>query len=234
MAKSGTSFLRHNPAPGPFFGSGASFFLSPFEVYTTDMRTAWVLQGLGFLILGVAVYFAVENSEQPSLTSPQASFTSANTQPMNDIIIRSPAFQNEHPVPSKYTCDGENISPPLAFDNIPDKTASLVLIIEDPDVPTHIREDGMWNHWILFNIPPETGRIGEGEQPMGTRGLTTKGELLYGGPCPPDREHRYFFKVYALDTILKLPEGSTKEEVLENMKGHILSTGELIGTYARQ
>ena len=196
------------------------------------MQTAWVLQGLGFLILGIAVYFILEHPSD-STEDPQPPFTSDILSPMNDILIRSPAFQNNQPIPSKYTCDGENISPPLAFDTLPENTVSLVLIVEDPDVPTTVREDGMWDHWVLFNIPRDTQRIGEGNVPQGIAGLTTSGNLLYEGPCPPDGEHRYFFKVYALDTSLKLPEGSTKKEVLETMKGHILSTGELIGTYKR-
>jgi len=198
------------------------------------MRTAWMLQGLGFLILAAGIYYALEKFAQPTQV-PQASFTSVKETPMNDsIIIQSPAFAHEQPIPSKYTCDGENLSPPLAIDNVPENTTSLVLTVEDPDVPKEVREDGMWNHWVLFNMPPNISRIGEGEVPKGTSGSTTSGKLSYTGPCPPDREHRYFFTVYALDTILGLNEGATKEEVLEAMQGHILSTGELMGTYERQ
>ncbi len=197
------------------------------------MRTAWMLQGLGFLVLIYGIYYTLEHTEEQE-QSLQAPLTSDNVLPMNDLIIRSPAFANEHTIPEKYTCDGENISPPLAIDNIPENATSLALIMEDPDVPTNLREDGMWNHWVLFNIPPNTLRIGEGEAPTSTPGITTSQGLTYTGPCPPDREHRYFFKVYALDTILRLEEGATKEEVLELMKGHILSQGELMGTYERQ
>ncbi len=194
------------------------------------MRAAWMLQGIGYLILGIAIYFVIKETSMS-----KNEIINDNKTPMNDksIIVRSPAFAHEEFIPSKYTCDGENISPPIAIDNIPKETISIVLIMEDPDVPKNIREDGMWNHWVVFNIPPSSGRIGEGEEPNGVHGITTSNTLKYEGPCPPDGEHRYFFKVYALDSILRLNEGATKDEVLETMKGHILSTGELIGKYAR-
>jgi Raf kinase inhibitor-like YbhB/YbcL family protein len=150
------------------------------------------------------------------------------------LHIHSPAFNHEQPIPSKYTCDGENLSPPLAIENIPRGAVSLALIMEDPDVPTTIREDGMWNHWVLFNIPPTTSRIGEGDTPQATAGTTTSGTNEYQGPCPPLGQHRYFFKVYALDTSLRLETGASKEAVLEAMHGHIIATSELMGTYKKQ
>ncbi len=146
--------------------------------------------------------------------------------------ITSTAFGNEGKIPSKYTCDGENINPPLFFKDVPDKAKSLVLIMEDPDVPIYIRQDGMWNHWILFNIPPETTAIGTNQQ-IGMPGITTSNKLKYGGPCPPDREHRYFLKLFALDTMLNLKEGATKEQVLEAIKGHVIAEAELMGKYQR-
>jgi Raf kinase inhibitor-like YbhB/YbcL family protein len=199
------------------------------------MRTAWALQGLGFLILMVALILVLEKRPTEKTSLEPTLITSVTTMPMNDtsIVVRSPAFSDGRPIPEKYTCDGENMSPPLAFDNIPAKAVSLVLVVEDPDVPKNLREDGMWNHWIVFNIPPNTSRIGEGERPKGVTGVNTNKTFSYVGPCPPDREHRYFFKVFALDTSLRLPEGATKEEVLTAIQGHILSTGQLIGTYTR-
>lgn len=147
--------------------------------------------------------------------------------------ITSTAFGNEGKIPSKYTCDGENINPPLFFKDVPKNATSLVLLMEDPDVPIYIRQDGMWNHWILFNIPPETTAIGTNQQ-AGTPGMTTSNKLKYGGPCPPDREHRYFFKLFAIDTMLKLEEGVTKEQVLEAIKGHIIAEAELMGKYQKK
>ncbi len=147
--------------------------------------------------------------------------------------IRSTAFEHEGKIPSKYTCDGDDISPPLFFSDIPKNAKSLVLIMEDPDVPMYIRPDGMWDHWVLFNIPPETTEIGTGQQ-TGTPGITTSNKLKYGGPCPPDREHRYYFKLFALDTKLDLKEGATKKQVLEAIKGHILAEAILMGKYKKK
>ena len=147
--------------------------------------------------------------------------------------ISSPSFAHEGKIPSKYTCDGENANPPLEFSDVPQNAKSLALIMEDPDVPKHLRADGMWDHWVIFNIPPETKGIAENSQPKGTAGITTSSKLKYGGPCPPDREHRYYFKLFALDNMLNLPEGATKEQVLAAMKGHILAEAVLMGRYQR-
>ncbi len=152
---------------------------------------------------------------------------------MSDMQLTSPAFGNGEAIPEKYTCDGANISPELRILNAPREAKSLVLIVEDPDVPTFVREDGMWDHWIVFNIPPDTAKIAEGQKPEGVAGLTTANTLSYGGPCPPDREHRYFFMVYALNTMLDEQEGATKEAVRAAMRGHILAKAELIGVYNR-
>jgi len=147
--------------------------------------------------------------------------------------LTSTAFQHNGKIPSKYTCDGLNISPPLEIYDIPKEAKTLALIMEDPDVPKKIRPDGMWDHWIVWNIDPKIISIGNGKEPEGVEGKTTYGRLGYGGPCPPDREHRYFFKVYALNIKLKLPEGSSKQELLKAMQGHIIDNAELIGRYER-
>src|SRR5262245_40661465 len=124
--------------------------------------------------------------------------------------LTSPAFEHEGRIPKKYTCDGENINPPLNIANVPSGAMSLVLIVDDPDVPCHLRSDGMYDHWIVFNIPPETNVLLEGQEPVGTQGANTAGNTKYIGPCPPDKEHRYFFKLYALDIRLSLPAKSSK------------------------
>lgn len=152
---------------------------------------------------------------------------------MEEMQLTSPAFENKGTIPSEYTCDGENISPELRVANVPEGTKSLVLIMEDPDVPEFVREDGMWDHWVVFNIPPDTVVIPKGEEPEGVQGLTTANKLGYGGPCPPDAEHRYFFMLYALDTELDEQEGATKEAVRMAMKHHILAKAELLGRYVR-
>ena len=147
--------------------------------------------------------------------------------------LNSSAFDHEGKIPSKYTCDGDNINPPLVIADVPTGARSLVLIMDDPDVPKTIRKDGMWDHWVVFNIPPSVREIQEGKEPAGTHGAGTGGNDTYMGPCPPDREHRYFFKLYALDTKLDLPKGVGKSEIEVTMKGHILAEAVLMGRYER-
>lgn len=147
--------------------------------------------------------------------------------------LTSSAFNHADYIPRHYTCDGANISPPLNISDIPVGTKSLVLILEDPDVPRYIREDQMWDHWIVFNIPPDTTQIREGDEPLGQHGIGTGHNLKYYGPCPPDAEHRYFFKLYALDALLTLAEKSTKKQVEAAMEGHVLAKAELMGVYGR-
>ena len=149
------------------------------------------------------------------------------------MLLSSPAFSHEGQIPSRYTCDGDNISPPLTIGDVPDGAKSLVLLMDDPDVPKHIREDGMWDHWVVFNILPNTTEILEGQNPPGVLGNNTRGVLGYGGPCPPDREHRYFFKLYALDSMLDLSEGASKTDVLTAIEGRVLTEAVLMGRYER-
>lgn len=147
--------------------------------------------------------------------------------------LTSSAFEHGARIPSQYTCDGPNINPPLKISDVPSGARSLVLIMDDPDVPKKLRQDGMWDHWIVYNIPPETREVPEGKEPKGTHGTGTGGNLDYYGPCPPDREHRYFFKLYALDTILDLKPKASKKMVEHAMAGHVLAAAELMGKYER-
>jgi len=148
--------------------------------------------------------------------------------------IKSSAFHHRGSIPEKYTCEGSNINPPLEFFEIPSGTVSLALIMDDPDVPAFVRKDQMWVHWIIYNMPPDTRAIKEHSTPPGTQGCGTGGKPHYQGPCPPDREHRYFFKLYAINTSLKLHPGATKEEVEAAMAEHILAKAELIGLYCKK
>lgn len=144
--------------------------------------------------------------------------------------IESSAFKNNEYIPSKYTCDGENINPPLKISGIPQNTQSLVLIVDDPDSPT-----GTWVHWTVFNIDPKIQEISENSVPEGAvEGITDFGSIGYGGPCPHSGTHRYFFKLYALDAKLDLLAGSSKKEIEKAMEGHILDKAELIGLYSRK
>ncbi len=145
---------------------------------------------------------------------------------MKVLTLSSPAFENNKTIPSKYTCDGEDVNPPLKIEGIPEETKSLVLIIEDPDAPR-----GLWIHWVVWNISP-TDTIKENTIP-GTEGITTSRLHSYSGPCPPSGTHRYFFKVYALDTKLTLNANSEKQDVEKTMQNHMLAKGELVGFYHR-
>ncbi len=140
--------------------------------------------------------------------------------------LASPAFAHQATIPPKYTCQGEDISPPLTLSNIPEGTKSLALINDDPDAPMRT-----WNHWLIWNIKP-TGEIKENSAP-GTQGKNSWGRNDYGGPCPPKGTHRYFFKLYALDREMDLPEGATKSELEKAMVGHILEQAELVGLYQK-
>ncbi len=148
--------------------------------------------------------------------------------------ITSSGFKEKGQIPSRYTCHGEGISPPLQISGVPSNAKSLVLIVEDPDVPKSLREDGMWDHWILFNIAPDIEKIEENEAPPCKMGMATSGNTTYDSFCPPDREHRYFFKLYALDIMLDLPEGASKKRIEKEMSGHILTKSQLIGLYGKR
>jgi Raf kinase inhibitor-like YbhB/YbcL family protein len=145
---------------------------------------------------------------------------------MKELTVSSPAFENNKLIPAKYTCDGDNVNPPLTIEGVPDGTKSLVLIVDDPDAPM-----GTWDHWIVWNIPP-TNKIEKNTVP-GTEGINDSRKHSYSGPCPPSGTHRYFFKVYALDTKLDLSPNSRKKDAEKAMQDHILAKGELVGLYRR-
>jgi hypothetical protein len=149
--------------------------------------------------------------------------------------LTSSAFGAGETIPQKYTCDGDDISPPLAWGDPPAGTRSFALISDDPDAPV-----GTWVHWVLYNLPadaralpeavPADADLADGSQ----HGNSSWRRPGYGGPCPPSGTHRYFFKLYALDTVLDLKSGASKEELLKAMEGHVLAEAELMGTYSRK
>ncbi|MBL7065622.1 MAG: YbhB/YbcL family Raf kinase inhibitor-like protein [Anaerolineae bacterium] len=149
--------------------------------------------------------------------------------------LTSPAFAHGEPIPHQYTCDGEDISPPLRWSDPPQGAQSLALIADDPDAPV-----GTWVHWVLYNLPAETRGLPEdvppdADLPDGSRhGRNSWRRLGYGGPCPPGGTHRYFFKLYALDTVLDLAPGASKKQLLQTIEGHVLAQAELMGVYARR
>jgi Raf kinase inhibitor-like YbhB/YbcL family protein len=149
---------------------------------------------------------------------------------MAKLSINSPAFQHNGDIPVRYTCDGDDINPPLAFENVPQGTQSLVLIIDDPDAPM-----GTWVHWVVWNIDPGIGEIKEDSVPAGaSQGMNDFRKLEYGGPCPPSGTHRYFFKLYALDSTLDLASKAKKADVEKAMKGHVIEESQIIGLYRRK
>jgi len=150
------------------------------------------------------------------------------------VTITSSSFTEGGLIPKKHTCDAEDISPDLNWSGVPKEVKSLALICDDPDAPV-----GTWVHWVLFNIPADVTTLQAGVSPdavlkNGARhGKNDFRKLGYGGPCPPGGTHRYFFKIYALDTLLSLESGSTKSQLLAAMKGHVLAEGQLMGKYKR-
>ena len=140
--------------------------------------------------------------------------------------LKSPEFENNKPIPAKFTCEGRDINPALIIEGIPAETKSLALIVDDPDAPI-----GTWVHWVVLDIPV-VSRIEENSIP-GKQGINNAGGRNYHGPCPPFGTHRYFFKIYALDAVLNLKEGVSKGQLEKAMQGHILDKAELVGLYKR-
>ncbi len=155
------------------------------------------------------------------------------------LVLRSDAFVDGETIPVKYTCEGADVSPPLHWQALPEGTQSLVLIVDDPDAPDPAAPRMVWDHWILYNLPASPGGLAEGvtaaELPPGTgQGVNSWGRTGYGGPCPPIGRHRYFHRLYALDT--RLPEAlgiPSKDNLLLAMDEHILAHTELVGTYEK-
>lgn len=154
------------------------------------------------------------------------------------MSITSPSFVNGGTIPRRYTCDDEDISPPLAWQDVPDGTRSLALIVDDPDAPDPAAPKMVWIHWVLYNLPPGTEGLPEAVAASDLPGSTLEGlndwkRTGYGGPCPPIGRHRYFHKLYALDTVLEDLGSPTSVELLAAMKGHVLAEAVLMGTYQR-
>jgi hypothetical protein len=155
---------------------------------------------------------------------------SLNNNLKNIMQIKSPSFENNQSFPSKYTCDGEGINPPLQISEVPEGTKSVALISDDPDASS-----GDFVHWLVWNINPQVSEIAEGSVSEGAvEGTTDFGDRGYGAPCPPSGSHHYYFKVYALDIELDLPSSTTKKDLEKAMEGHVLDKAELVGVYSRK
>ena len=184
------------------------------------------------LILLIIVVLLVSGCAQQSVNIQTTTQTPQVTDVLMPLKLTSPEFENNSKIPSKFTCDGQNTNPPLKISGTHPAAKSLVLIVDDPDA---VKPAGkVWDHWVLWNIDPTIKEIKENSVPSGSvQGKNGSGKSQYQGPCPPDAEHRYFFKLYALGTTLNLKEGSTKSDVENAMNGHILEKAELIGKYER-
>lgn len=178
----------------------------------------WVL--IGLFLVGAS---GCQNSH-----STQTEANSKGVASM-DLIVTSSAFNEGETIPVEYTCNGKNISPPLAWSGIPADTKTLALIADDPDAPA-----GIWVHWVLFNLPGQTEGLVAGVLKAGVEGTNSSRKTGYSGPCPPPgKPHRYFFKLYALDASLDIGAGASKAELEKAMQGHILAQGQLMGTFSR-
>ena len=187
---------------------------------------------LTLFLLGTALFLFFDRREAITIdNSINDAFIKTGT-----MKIESSAFPDNGLIPEKFTCDGENINPQLIFSDIPIGTKSLVFIMDDPDVPKNLRPDGLWVHWVMYNIPPNIKEISENSALTNVAfGIGTSQKTTYGGPCPPDREHRYFFKLYALNVPkLSFVAMPTKEQIELAMEGHIIEAAQLMGRYDRK
>ena len=151
------------------------------------------------------------------------------------LTLTSPAFSEGAAIPSRFTCEGDNVNPPLQIEGVPAGVVSFSLLMDDPDIPESVKMNRgitVFDHWVVFNIPADTIEIPENSIPPGVEGMNSGGQG-YTGPCPPDAQHRYFFKLYALDTMLELNKSATKARVEEAMKGHIIEKAQLLGVYKK-
>ncbi len=180
---------------------------------------------LGIVILRITLTSCIGNRAE--IPEPQPKTTTP-------ITLESTAFASDAAIPAQYTCTGENTSPPLAWGEVPAKTRSLAIVMDDPDAP-----GGTFVHWVMYDLPPETRQLApalpsEASLPIGgTQGKSSFGKTGYGGPCPPSGTHRYNFRLYALDKSLELPPGATKAELFEAMGDSVLAIAQLTGRYSK-
>jgi Raf kinase inhibitor-like YbhB/YbcL family protein len=185
------------------------------------------------LVLACQTKQATEaGSASPSTTAPEI------REGEKSVRVVSSAFEHEQGIPAKHTCEGDDVSPPLSWSEIPAEAKSLALIVDDPDAPDPAAPEMVWVHWVLYDIPPSATELQEGvtveQLPAGARQGTNDWKRTgYGGPCPPIGRHRYFHKLYALDTEVGDLGEPTKAELEDAMKGHVIAWGELVGTYEK-
>lgn len=206
---------------------------------TISRYAACVLKGavVPLAVIGIA---CAPDHKSPDDTATAAvavtSTGSAGSYPMT-LKVTSSAFQQGGSIPSQYTCEGKDISPPLSWSGLPNNTRSVAMIVDDPDAPDPAKPQRVYVHWVVYNMPAQTSLAENasknGMPPGAVQGKNDWGKPEYGGPCPPIGRHRYFFKLYALDTKLTGVTNVTKADLENAMKGHIVDSGELMGTYQK-
>jgi len=196
---------------------------------------------LSIVILSALVFFIGKIMQEKDIKSTDISTStnisastsvdikSSELKNIVEIKIQSSAFENSGTIPRKYTCDGQSLIPPIQVSNVPSEAKSLALTIEDPDAPS-----GTWDHFVMWNLPAKDFNTTSGNVPEGVIGKGTSGKMYYIAPCPPRGQmHRYFFKLYVLDTLLDIPVSSNKSQLLKNIEGHVMGKAEMYGTYSR-
>ena len=198
--------------------------------------TFGILVILGLVIAVLVLYLFPKKTEDATNFKGDIIYT----RPMVELKLTSSAFEHNGKIPSLYSCDGENINPPLTIEGIPEGAITLALIVDDPDIPEAVKKSRLiekFDHWLIYNIPPTEIEINSPYDGRGIAGVNSLGEKKYTGPCPPTEfeptEHRYVFQVYALDSDMPLREGAGEKELRAVMKGHIIEKAELIGLYDR-
>lgn len=193
-----------------------------------------ILLAAGSVLIAACGGSATTEMPLSPTNDPGGEAATSEEEPSMTFELTSPAFDQGDSIPTPYTCDGENKSPPLHWAQVPQDANSLALIMDDPDAPS-----GTYVHWVFYNLPPDVGMISEGAQPDdiealgGENGSNSRGQAGYTGPCPPSGEHRYFFKLYALDTTVDLSAGATKADLEAAVSGHVIEQADLMGVYAR-
>lgn len=201
------------------------------------MRNAYALLGVMFVIVFVGVYVSSREAEAPAFLVSEDNQNNLNK--TMSLSLSSTAFEPDGFIPSKYSCDGVNINPPLSISGVPSGTKSFVLVMDDPDIPNEIKEQRgieKFNHWAVYNLPPDTTEIPEGVG-LGMKGVNGRGETSYTGPCPPTEfeptTHRYIFRLYALSGSLNFDTVPTLDEIETAAQAQMIEKTELIGRYSR-
>lgn len=204
------------------------------------MRNAYALLGLAFIIVfGSAYILFKQSAHAPSPSEVPAPETNLNQTETMSLSLMSPVFSDGEMIPAKYTCDGENINPPLTISSVPEEAEALVLVMDDPDIPAVVKESRgieKFDHWVLYDLPPDTTSIDEGSV-IGSAGENSRGENAYTGPCPPpDMEpttHRYIFRLYALRSPISFIKAPTLDELEAAVRDISIESATLTGVYSR-